>query len=281
MNNPIAYYGGKAMMLDIILPLIPKHIHYVEPFAGGGSVFWGKSPAKVNTLNDTNHRVVNFYAVLKSKPHLEEFLTIIQRTPCSEYLYDYFLKIYEEEARPLMPDVESAVAFFYVCICSVNHSIGTGFCVSSGVGGRMVKQKHYYGKVKWIANNTDRVIKKLQSIQLLCRDALSVIKTCDMETGESFFYCDPPYIGADQGHYGGYSEDDFNALLDKIGTIKGKFLLSCYQTDYLNEAVLKNGWLKKIYKLSKNSKILYGDTMSKGVEEEVIITNYSERDKLF
>lgn len=47
LSTPISYYGGKQSMLPHILPLIPKHEIYVEPFFGGGAVFWAKEPTAV------------------------------------------------------------------------------------------------------------------------------------------------------------------------------------------------------------------------------------------
>ena len=37
MRTPITYYGGKQTMLKHILPLIPSHTLYTEPFWGGRS----------------------------------------------------------------------------------------------------------------------------------------------------------------------------------------------------------------------------------------------------
>ncbi|GJQ05738.1 DNA adenine methylase [Capnocytophaga canimorsus] len=65
-RTPISYYGGKQTMLPHILPLIPEHQIYVEPFFGGGAVFWAKEPAKSEIINDFNANVVNFYEVLKT-----------------------------------------------------------------------------------------------------------------------------------------------------------------------------------------------------------------------
>ena len=64
-KTPISYYGGKQSMLRHILPLIPAHKIYVEPFFGGGAVYWAKEPVKCEVINDTNMNVVNFYEVLK------------------------------------------------------------------------------------------------------------------------------------------------------------------------------------------------------------------------
>jgi len=64
--NPIRYPGGKFMMLKHILPLIPEHLVYVEPFIGGGTVYWNKPLVKNNIVNDLSGNVVNFYRQLKT-----------------------------------------------------------------------------------------------------------------------------------------------------------------------------------------------------------------------
>lgn len=35
LKTPISYYGGKQNMLKDILPLIPEHTIYIEPYFGG------------------------------------------------------------------------------------------------------------------------------------------------------------------------------------------------------------------------------------------------------
>ncbi|MDT8337183.1 MAG: DNA adenine methylase [Candidatus Izemoplasmatales bacterium] len=65
IKTPITYYGGKQSMIKDILPLIPKHKLYVEPFFGGGAVFWAKEKSNTEVINDVNMNIVNFYEVLK------------------------------------------------------------------------------------------------------------------------------------------------------------------------------------------------------------------------
>jgi DNA adenine methylase len=91
-KTPISYYGGKQSMLKNILPLIPKHIHYVEPFFGGGAVFWAKEPSSIEIINDYNDNVVNFYRVMKMR--FEELQKIVQSTPFSREIYKNALLIY-------------------------------------------------------------------------------------------------------------------------------------------------------------------------------------------
>jgi DNA adenine methylase len=65
LKTPISYYGGKQQSLSRILPLIPEHRIYSEPFFGGGAVFFAKEPAKIEIINDTNKMVINFYKIAK------------------------------------------------------------------------------------------------------------------------------------------------------------------------------------------------------------------------
>lgn len=66
MKTPVTYYGGKQMMCSKIIPLIPEHILYCEPFCGGAAIFWHKKPSELEVLNDTNRELINFYQVVKN-----------------------------------------------------------------------------------------------------------------------------------------------------------------------------------------------------------------------
>ena len=70
------------------------------------------------------------------------------------------------------------------------------------------------------------ISKRLERTQIECQDALKIIKSRDSK--DTFFYIDPPYLNADQGHYSGFNEMDMEELLKLLSTIKGKFLLSNY-----------------------------------------------------
>src|SRR5438128_4807882 len=75
------WYGGKFSHLDWLLPLLPECHHYCEPFAGSGAVLLNRAPAKVETYNDIDGEVVNFFQVLRDRP--EELERAISLTPFS------------------------------------------------------------------------------------------------------------------------------------------------------------------------------------------------------
>jgi DNA adenine methylase len=58
------WYGGKFSHLDWLLPLLPDCHHYCEPFAGSGAVLLNRPPSPVETYNDLDGEVANFFQVL-------------------------------------------------------------------------------------------------------------------------------------------------------------------------------------------------------------------------
>ena len=47
MKTPITYWGGKQQLLPKILPLIPLHRQYCEPFFGGGALYFAKQQSEI------------------------------------------------------------------------------------------------------------------------------------------------------------------------------------------------------------------------------------------
>ena len=64
---PFGWYGGKFSHLAGLLPLLPKCHHYCEPFAGSAAVAPRTAPSPVETYNDLDGEVVNFFRVLRDE----------------------------------------------------------------------------------------------------------------------------------------------------------------------------------------------------------------------
>ncbi|NCA17855.1 MAG: DNA adenine methylase, partial [Betaproteobacteria bacterium] len=91
VKPPISYYGGKQKQAHNIVPLIPKHTVYVEPFAGGAAVFFAKPWPNSQTnndyrevLNDKDERLINFYRVLQTPEKREALIERLNLTLYSE-----------------------------------------------------------------------------------------------------------------------------------------------------------------------------------------------------
>ena len=52
-DSILKYHGGKHYLASKIIALMPPHIHYVEPYFGGGSVLLKKDPMNTSeAIND-------------------------------------------------------------------------------------------------------------------------------------------------------------------------------------------------------------------------------------
>ncbi len=229
LKTPISYYGGKQSMLKHILPMIPQHKIYIEPFFGGGAVFWSKDQSEVEIINDLNGNVINFYQQLKL--NFDELKALIDATPYSREVYKKAMVIYE--LPYIFSPVHKAWAFWVGTIQGFSNQIGSW---RSSTNRDKEAKLNFNKKVAF----TEVLSKRLDLTQIECKDALELIKKQDSE--DSFFYVDPPYVGADQGHYGGYTQEHFNALLEALSKIKGKFLLSSYPNDVLDQYKKQYGW---------------------------------------
>ncbi|URM37126.1 DNA adenine methylase [Flavobacterium anhuiense] len=229
-RTPISYYGGKQSMLKFILPLIPKHKVYVEPFFGGGAVFWAKEPSDVEIVNDFNGNVVNFYQQLKS--NFVELQMLVNQTLHSREVYKSAMVVYETPY--IFSPVIRAWAFWVSTNQGFSNQIGSW---RSCTGKNKVGVLNFNKKETF----TEELSQRLNLTQIECKDAIELIKKQDSEN--AFFYIDPPYVGANQGHYGGYTQEHFCALLETLSQIKGKFLLSSYPNAALDEYRKSYGWV--------------------------------------
>ena len=231
MRPPIRYYGGKQMLAARIVKLMPAHHLYCEPFFGGGAVFFAKQPSPVEIINDASGEVINFYRVMKTK--FADLQAQVQATLYSRQLHTEAKVIYKNPAS--YTDVERAWAFWTLANQSIFGEVGGTW--------QMDVTAHSY-KAHLLERRrgefTEKYMRRLERVQIECGDALRVMDICDRE--RTFFYCDPPYFNADMGHYSGYTEQDFENLLQALSKIKGRFLLSSYPSDVLNRYIQTNGW---------------------------------------
>ncbi|UOY07743.1 DNA adenine methylase [Muricauda sp. SCSIO 64092] len=232
MRTPVKYYGGKTRMLKHLLPMIPKHRIYVEPFCGGASLFWAKEPSKIEVLNDINGNVVNFYQTVQS--NFSELDERIQGSLHCEHSFNYAKLVYHNPSK--FSKVERAWAFWVSC----NQS----FAAEAAGSFQWVKNKHDNWHPAVSVDNRKKEFPqyrgRLNRVCIMDRDAVQMI--ADRDGGDTFFYLDPPYVGARQGHYKGYSQENFNELLYALAEVKGKFLLSSYHNAELDLIKAEYNW---------------------------------------
>ena len=82
------------------------------------------------------------------------------------------------------------------------------------------------------ANNFEAFWERFKKVQIFSENGLDLLKKLDSKN--SLFYIDPPYPETDQKYKHRFSNKDFNQLVSTLKTIKGKFILSCYQKPWMN-----------------------------------------------
>lgn len=255
MKTPITYYGGKQALLSRLLPLIPPHRIYCEPFFGGGALFFAKHPSEVEVINDINSEVVNFFKVAKTK--FESLQKEIRASLHSRELYKKAMVVYNNP--DMFDDVKRAWAFWVATNQGFSSMIGSwGFGKENSKEVAVAKKRDAF---------TREYADRLKKVQVEHNDALKVIDRCDSK--ETFFYVDPPYVNSNQGHYKGYKDADFDLLLKKLSRIKGKFLLSSYPSKLLNQYIRKFKW--KVQKVKKSVAVTIHTDKKK---TELMVTNY-------
>jgi len=235
------YYGGKYRLGEWIIEQLPKHDHYVEPFGGAASVLLRKAPSKVETLNDLNDHIVNYFQVLRDRP--EELVNQILLTPWSR-------REYENAFAPVDDPVERARRFWV--------RMAEGIAPApQAKGWRCVKRDP--GKMSEFANrlkcmqNLYAVAERLRSVQIECLPALDVVQKYD--DPETLFYVDPPYVAETRSQTQRYaiewSDDDHRQLAELLRKVEGMVVLSGYRCDLYDE--LYAGWTRREKRAGGNS----------------------------
>lgn len=259
MKTPIIYYGGKTSMLKIILPMIPAHEVYTEPFFGGGTIFFAKKPCKIEVINDRLSIVINFYRQLKE--NYSELKTLIDKTLFAQQDYDKAKVIMRN--HNLFSPVENAWALWISTNIAKGQNLTHGSIkTTNGNSGNMAatfqKKKDSF---------TTELAKRLELTTIDNRDALYVLKRHNV--AKAFHYLDPPYPNASQGHYRGYTFADLQQLLTWCETCKGKFLLSNYNSEMLDDFVKRNNWIKTEHAIANK-----GLRKNDAKKLEVLVRNY-------
>ena len=258
MNTPITYYGGKQKMLHEIVPLIPEHDIYCEPFVGGAAVLIRKPPSTSEIINDIDGMIALFYRTLQS--NFEALKAKIDQTLYDRTTHKVALTI--RSMPHLFSELQIAWAFFVLSTTGFSGTLDSFGCYTKGK-----KAQTFENKKKLI---TPELKHRFEGVQIENTDALRLIALRD--TTRTFFYLDPPYPNTIQSHYRGYTEAMFEDLLIALSTLKGKFLLSSFPSLLLSAYTLKNGWYTKQVEQMKSASC--NPDGSKKRKIEVLTANY-------
>lgn len=258
------WYGGKYSHLDWLLPYLPMCHHYCEPFGGSGAVLLNRNPSPVETYNDLDGEVVNFFRALRTNP--DELIRQITFTPFSREEFSLACNI-----DASLPDIERARRFYVRA-----RQVRTGLAQTASLGRwancKNTSRSGMSGVIsRWIGGveQLDAIASRLLRVQIENRPAIEVIRLYDDEN--TLFYCDPPYIHSTRGDNKAYgyemTDEQHIELSEVLNQVKGKVALSNYDCDLMDELYPTPKWAK-IYAPAKQINSTHD------VRQEVLWVNY-------
>lgn len=257
------YYGGKFSHLDFLLPLLPTAFtHFCEPFGGSAAVLINRPPAPVETYNDLDSEVVNFFCCLRDSG--DELIKLIGLTPFSR----------EELLKACCPGpdlsaIERARRFFVRA-----RQTRTGLAQTSSEGRWahcvLTSRACMAGAVsRWLGSveGLPQIVQRLQRVQIENAPAIEVIRRYDSLS--TLFYCDPPYpheARSDSKAYGYEMADcEHEELAESLHSVQGAVAVSGYRCALMDR--LYRDWIR----VDANTRLC---NSSKGERTESLWVNY-------
>lgn len=280
INSPFRYPGGKFYARQLILELIPSnHTYYIEPFAGGGSIFFAKDKKVQNVLNDMDSGLINCYVQIRDNVEgLIDLLNLVPEPPSKE-LHTY----YKTKYKPTN-DLERAFRWYYLNRISYS--------------GIMNLQNCYWGYGDDFSMKPDnwpvhlrRCSKKLQGVTLTCQDFAEAI---GQVPDGAFLFIDPPYFNGGQRRFYNciFQKQDHERLVEVLQkhSHRVKFLLTYDDSSEIRQYYQSADWAgqTRIIEKSWNYTLSRTDHQSKKTAKkgkrfggkEIFILNYNPVDTI-
>lgn len=232
------WYGGKFSHLDFILPHIPRDgLHFCDVFGGSAAVLLNVPPFQVETYNDIDGELTNFFRTLRDQE--EVLVKLIGLTPFSR---EELMRACEPEQG--LSDLERARRFFVRArqtrtgLAQTSSAGRWAHCVLTSRAGMAGAVSRWLGSVEKLPEIAQRLLR----VQIENAPAVDVIRRFD--TTETVFYLDPPYVHSARGDVAAYgyemTDQEHEELAEVLSHVRGRVVLSGYRTE-LYERLFK-GW---------------------------------------
>ncbi len=246
----MALNGGKHYLASKIVALFPPHIHYAEPYFGGGSVLLASNPeGRSEVVNDIDGNLMLFWRVMRDREMFSEFQRMCEATPFSEEKWRESKQVVQSDDCP--SDVVRAYTFFVFCRQSLAGRMKSFSPLSKT---RVCRGMNEQASV-WITcvEGLPPVHARLIRVAMRSTTALEVIK---QEDGcKTLYYCDPPYLPITRAAPAVYEHEmsfrDHAEMLEVLKEVEGKVILSGYANDLYNAEI--SDWNRHDFDLPNNS----------------------------
>ena len=227
MQPFIPYPGGKSKLAPILVrEFLPPSRIYVEPFAGGASVFFHRSPSEVEVLNDLDASVISMYEDVRS-------------VPCDVILAFDMRMDRDRFTRLLRTDL----------FASKDERLYRNLYLSkvSFSGNRRDPATNSFAQRH--RSETDSVFtrercldiqRRLRGVRVENRDFREVLRDYDAE--DAVFYLDPPYRRAIPKNYYAFNRLPPREVEEATRDLRGRVVVSYDDTEEVRDAFSPPRW---------------------------------------
>lgn len=264
MSPAVSYYGGKQRLASRIVEQCLKipHTVYCEPYCGGAAVYFampvmwtGNSHHYRVVLNDIDQRLITFYRMVQTRP--DELLMMLNGTLYSKAEYARSADILRNPAGH--DDLARAWAYYVNIQQSFSNKLFSGWRMG------VFSQNHADTWLNGLAG-LSAAVEKISIAYIEHSKAIDCIEYWD--SPQTLLYIDPPYPGANQGHYRGFTLDDWAELCAKLDTCQSSYILSNYPQSIEPASAQQRLEIKATMTASRAGKV-NGDRSRKATADEL------------
>lgn len=256
MPPMIGRVGGKTKLKKKLVAHVPEHKTYVEPFIGGGSLYWALPLADDKTvINDLDTALAKFYNDI-SKGRSSSIVGC--KLPMSK-------REFEKAKNSIKNDGTFDDPCDYLKVWKGSYGY---------MGGSLDKKENSQKRIISLKRNINASGEKLKKTKIYNDDFCTVMKKHDSK--DTFHYLDPPYHGTSQPY--GLDRIYPQDVAGCANKMKGKVLVSYDNHPEVRKAFNNGKWKKEKhdtkYELQSSNKKMRG---KKKDVTELMIMNYNPK----
>lgn len=300
ISSPLNYIGGKARILDQILPLFPQNIDILfDMFCGGGNVGMNVNAKKV-IYNDISEHLIGLFKtfmVMENETIINNINALIKEFGFSEtrnYNFAYyggdanlgvskynrkkFLKLRERFNNYSIKDNQYYILLYTLILFGFNNQIRFN---EQGKFNLPVGKRDFNTTIE---NKFRKFFDALRKQN--CEFSNKDFRKADLSqlTNDSLVYCDPPYLitTATYNEKNGWTVDDEKDLLQLLDSLNRKNIKFALSNVLMHEGKKNDlliAWIEKQKYIVHNLFMdyhysNYQKKTKKADSQEVLITNF-------
>jgi len=262
MPPMVARVGGKTKLKKTLRGYVPEHNVYVEPFVGGGTLYWDKPLAQKNIINDMDPALIKFYKDVKNGKTKDIKAC---RLPTTK-------KEFEQAKQQRQRDGTYKDPCDYLRVIKRSYGgRGNIFNMPPQESRPNANKYKSTARIHRMIHNADMYHDKLKKTSVSRRDFCDAMKKHDSR--DTFHYLDPPYWDTNEK----YNQKKIHPqnVVACASKMKGKVLVSYDDVGEVKKAF--RGWKKKRVKTKYEMQSSGSLAGVKKDKTELLIMNYDPR----